>query len=237
MNLHEHSHTPDDNAVNGTTHFCQKMSSGGGGMSMYMTGFHFSLWQTNAPCLNFLWPTWTLDSQWKFYTAMILTMGLGILVEVLPIWKMKFLRHITERTPAAHDQQHQHSKKEQMQILLLSTIHGIQALLGYILMLVAMTYSVELIMSVLTGISLGFYMCFKVKKRLGSSSSSSHRLQESSEMGMGVLGHCNPCCEFVDDSNHLYSALGIDHEEEEDDDVLLDHDQFHSLHHRTKNHT
>mmetsp|Transcript_12925 Transcript_12925/g.24278 ORF Transcript_12925/g.24278 Transcript_12925/m.24278 type:complete len:102 (+) Transcript_12925:448-753(+) len=100
-------------------------------------------------------------------------------------------------------------------------------------MLVAMTYSVELILSVLTGISLGFYICFRVKKRYGSSLSN---LQESSELGMGVLGHCNPCYEYavgdnapVDDSNHLYSALGINQEDEDE--------HFSSLHQRAKNST
>lgn len=203
-------------------------------MSMYMTGFHFSLWETDSPCLNFLWPSFTLESRGKFYMAMIFTVALGILVEVFPLWRMKLLRRM-ERFVAPEQYQHQ-PRKEQLQTLLLSIFHAMQALLGYILMLIAMTYSVELILSILTGVSLGFYMSFKMKKGLGSSSSSSSLLQQRpEELGMGVLGHCNPCCDFVEDyapgegSGHLYSALGIDHE----DDVLDEH--FQSLHHRTKN--
>ena len=66
MNDHDHhSHGGDS-----YQYFCQPMESGKG-MSMYMSGLKSSFMNPDAPCLNLLFPSYTLDSEFKFLVGMI----------------------------------------------------------------------------------------------------------------------------------------------------------------------
>mmetsp|Transcript_4753 Transcript_4753/g.7213 ORF Transcript_4753/g.7213 Transcript_4753/m.7213 type:complete len:217 (+) Transcript_4753:107-757(+) len=191
MEGHDHSSYKDNHMNN----FCQSMSSGGG-MSMYMSGFRSSLLDSDAPCLNLLSPNWTLDSELKFIAGMIAVACLGILLEAIPVWRLRYLARIDRD---GVDRENKNAR------LILTAFHGAQALLGYTLMLAAMTYSVELILSTVIGLSLGFYIFYKPRSILTANQSSSP----------------SPCCEFLDDNadestSALYSQLGPDSNEEED---------------------
>jgi Ctr copper transporter family len=105
------------------------------------SGFHFSLAGHDA-CLNFLFPTWTLNTRGKFYLAMLSAILMGILVQGLAQVRPTLLRRERCADPwVSH--------------FLLTLIHGVQAGLGYLLMLTAMTFSLELLACTLLGLMLG----------------------------------------------------------------------------------
>jgi hypothetical protein len=58
-------------------------------------------------------------------------------------------------------------------------LHGAQALAGYLLMLIAMTYSVELLLSVIAGLGVGYRLFFYRAPATHSSA--------------------NPCCDFLEE--------------------------------------
>ena len=121
----------------GSKGFCQGMF-----MSMSMSGFQWSfLGARNEPgdCLNYLAPAWKLDDQGKFQGAMVYTILLGVLTEGAYAFQGLLQPYIPKR----------------LWHLVHSLLYGIQRFMGYILMLVAMTFSWELFFSVIVGIILG----------------------------------------------------------------------------------
>ena len=82
MNNHHMDHSSHNNMNMGTV--------------MYMDGFHSALFPPSnsspPPCLNLFHPTWTLHTQSRFIFAMIFITGLGMLVEVCGVWRVKCLR-------------------------------------------------------------------------------------------------------------------------------------------------
>lgn len=172
MNDHDHhSHGGDSQ-----NYFCQPMD--GNGMSMYMSGLKSSFMNPDAPCLNLLFPSYTLDSEFKFLAGMILVSGLGLLLEALPHWRRKYIARL-ERVEGNED-------KVQ---LVSSALHGCQALLGYLLMLVAMTYSIELLFSAVLGLSIGYYLFYKQRR---------NRFTGGNEVEPSST---TPCCEFLVEEN------------------------------------
>lgn len=147
----------------------------GGGMIMYMDGFRFSS-TGNQPCLNLYFPSWTLDTPLKFAMALIFVFGLSFSTEAVS----KF-RHNLSKRPVGRDIQARRTRQ-----MLISGLHGIQALLGYVVMLATMTFSVEILVSVVLGLSTGYYFCFAGEA--------------------GLEGHVttNPCCNFMQDESNDY---------------------------------
>ena len=68
--------------------------------------------------------------------------------------------------------------------LAVTTLHGLQALLGYILMLVTMTFSMELLFCVCCGLAVGYAVFF----------------QTSQEEDL-IHVTSNPCCEFMEEES------------------------------------
>jgi len=110
---------------------------------MSMNGFQWSSLVAGkdhpGDCLNYLSTHWKLDDQGKFQGAMVYTILLGILTEgtyalqgILRPCLPKRIRHFVS-----------------------TLLYGVQRFMGYIIMLVAMTYSYELLFSVLVGVMLG----------------------------------------------------------------------------------
>jgi hypothetical protein len=112
---------------------------------MWMTGFQ-SVGDPGDPCVALLFPQWVLDTVPKFALGCCGVFLMGLCVEGL----VKLRRWINqERLPT-------HSRRRWlfwavMQLLL----YGVQLTLGYFLMLIAMTYEVELFLMVITGLVLG----------------------------------------------------------------------------------
>ena len=114
----------------------------GSGTDMFMDGFQFVL-GGDSLCLNFLFPSFTLSSKLKFAMALFGAVGLGFLVEVLTSYRRAVFRRARERGGQARTS--------------LTLLHGAQALIGYVLMCLAMTFSVEILLCVVFGLMLGHY--------------------------------------------------------------------------------
>ncbi|GMH68339.1 hypothetical protein TrST_g1651 [Triparma strigata] len=114
----------------------------GDGTDMFMDGYQFAL-TGNSQCLNFLVPSFTLNSGMKFSLALVLSFALGVGVEALATFRRSVFR--TSRLKGTN------SRK------LLTVLHGSQALLGYLLMCLAMSYSVEVLGSVVVGLMTGHW--------------------------------------------------------------------------------
>ena len=120
------------------------VQGGQGGMIMYMDGFRFSLLGNNNPCLNLYFPGWTLDTRSKFWWAMMGVVLLGIITEAV-----SKLRSLSSKRLSGF-----------LKRLTITVLHGIQALVGYILMLATMTFSIELLVCVIVGLGLGFALFY-----------------------------------------------------------------------------
>jgi hypothetical protein len=116
-----------------------------GGMIMYMDGFRFSLSSSAMnPCLNLYFPSWTLNTRSKFLWAMFGIVMLSIFTEGVSKLRSVLSRRLTGTAKR----------------WIMALIHGVQALVGYILMLAAMTFSVELLACIIFGLGTGFAMFY-----------------------------------------------------------------------------
>mmetsp|Transcript_13917 Transcript_13917/g.21704 ORF Transcript_13917/g.21704 Transcript_13917/m.21704 type:complete len:327 (-) Transcript_13917:67-1047(-) len=144
------------------------LHGGSGGMIMYMDGFRWSL-ADNSPCLNLFFPGWTLDTSGKFAGAVLGVLALAVVTE--GVSKVRYViqrrfrqaRRTSRRSPLQHR-------------CAIASLHTLQALLGYVLMLVTMTFSLELLFTVILGLGVGYFLFF-------------------SEDDQHVT--TNPCCSFM----------------------------------------
>lgn len=148
-------------------------------------GFRFSLHES-SPCLNLYFPGWTLDTRGKFAGAMIGIVLLAVLTEGLSMIRFKL--------------QNSFKSQPQRRRWVLTGVHGLQALTGYILMLATMTFSIELLLCVILGLGLGYGLFYN-------------------EGDTHVT--TNPCCNFIQsEANERETQLHTDdhceHQDEND---------------------
>jgi hypothetical protein len=128
-----------DSGDSGSKPFCSSM-----GMTMSMSGF-FTTNSKDAICINLFLESATLDTQGKFAAGCLGVFLMGILIQLLS-------RVRIEAT----------AKYKKTRVLLKQVINfftfGIQATMGYLLMLAAMTYNVELFLMVVFGLIAGYAM-------------------------------------------------------------------------------
>lgn len=118
--------------------FCSNM---GMNMVMYMQGFQLSTQSKTLPCLNYYFRTWNLSDAGKFKGAMLFSFMLALLTQGLSAVRAAVVRHVKEQ--------------KRLRKTLLVLIFTLQQLLGYLIMLIAMMFSIELILAVVVGIALG----------------------------------------------------------------------------------
>lgn len=116
--------------------FCSGM-----GMDMNMEGFGASLGHSDRSCLNLYFESWTLDSNGKFVAAMSGVLLLGVFAEWLPRYKRKMYGKM---------------KPGAIRLVVISALHMTQLSIGYACMLAAMTYSLELFLCLVAGLTIGF---------------------------------------------------------------------------------
>ena len=173
-------HTSDDDNV-----FCKGM-----GMVMYMEGFQWSLLKTDTPhsCLNFYFPSWTLDTRTKFIGAMICIIIMGIVTEGIGRLKhdiTKKARKISATSSSARSTTNTNTRTIQTRRLwyIQTLLQGCSVFMAYVLMLIVMTYSLEMLCCVILGLVIGYFI-----------------------FGGDLYNHSSsPCCQFLE-------------EEDEDDD-------------------
>ena len=229
MDHHNHNqHLTNDSSSSSS--FCKPMmSSGHGGMIMYMDGFTFSLFHHNnsssssslSPCLNLLFSGYTLDNPYKFILAMIIVTCIGISVEGIAWLKRRYVIGIKKKIRTNNNNDNIHTstaaaattindntnnnnnivddKEYIIAKYVLAGLQGLQAFIGYILMLAVMTYSIELLLSAILGLSLGFIIFGKYKFLLRDNEDII--MTEVSGDGGGGHGESSttPCCDFMDD--------------------------------------
>ena len=120
----------------------------GSGVTMYMDGFYSTLQEErgDTACVNLFFTDWTLNTSVKYCFACLGIFAAGMFVEFLTFCR----KHIVRR--------HRWSIPRDVFMVLL---HGIQVMLGYLLMLAAMSYNVELFVMVVLGLMCG-YACFNL---------------------------------------------------------------------------
>lgn len=114
-----------------------------GGTSMYMDGFHW----LDSTCVIYLFPEWVLSTPGKLAGAAIGSILFGMLLEGV----IRGRRDIVQTMPVSWKR-----------LGVSSTIYGMQLMMGYLLMLVVMTYSAPLFLSVIIGLMLG-HIVFNAK--------------------------------------------------------------------------
>lgn len=148
---------PDDS--NSTVaEFCRGMP-----MSMFMDGFHWSLHHPSHPnnntatgtttppdCLIYFVTGWVLDDADKFKGAIIFSFLLALCMEILS----------AIRGAAAH---YLHQNKW-LRFVGLTLIYGLQALLGYLLMFLSMTFSIEILLAAIVGLCVGNIALFRYEE-------------------------------------------------------------------------
>jgi len=105
---------------------------------------------------------------------------LGIFVEGVS----KFRHRISRSARIANRSPDQKSWNPHVLRWTITALHGSQALVGYILMLATMTFSVELLFSAIVGLSLGYAIFFQTEQ---------HYLESSAHVTT------NPCCGFMEE--------------------------------------
>jgi hypothetical protein len=120
----------------------------GDGTSMSMTGFFSIVEDTSGstPCVNLLFEEWTLDNSTKFGVACFGILCIGIIVQYLTLLKSQLKKQFPQLL----------QKSIYLFRFVKMLIFGIQIVLSYFLMLVAMTYSVELFTMVVVGLTIGY---------------------------------------------------------------------------------
>ena len=123
---------------------------------MFMDGFHAVLFGGgDTLCLNFYLKSFHLSSALKFIVGLFAVFGLGVSVEAMGSYRRKLDKGA--RKKGVRDRKNRR--------VLFAVLHFVQAVMGYVLMLATMTYSVEMLVAACLGLSVGFAI-FSDKVRL-----------------------------------------------------------------------
>ena len=119
---------------------------GGMNMDMFMRGFQRTFSSSPKPCLVYYFQSWVLSDEGKFKGAMVYSFLLGLLTQGLTVMRAIVVVHVPRKK------------------YILVGIYVLQMFMGYILMFVAMTYSVELLLSVVMGLAFGYFVFHRGKQ-------------------------------------------------------------------------
>jgi len=151
---HHNTSTPDDQQDDNTPGHHQQETPDGdfedkwcyGGTSMYMDGFHW----THSTCVIYLFPEWVLSTRGKLVAASFGTVVFGALLE--------FVIFHRRRTISAFSPGYK-------RLAASSLFYGTQLTMGYMIMLIIMTYSGALFLSTVLGL-VGGHIFFNSKDAL-----------------------------------------------------------------------
>ena len=138
--------------------FCR---NGSFSTDMNMKGF-FSSRQDLKPCIILFFKAWELDTRTKFAFGCIGVIILGIMVEACIALRRNFSSSSKRRFVRKL------RSKPSVQYLISILLFGVNLALGYMAMLVAMTYSLELFLCIVMGIMIG-HAIFNMKQPVGES--------------------------------------------------------------------
>lgn len=198
---HEH-HLSGVESVEAVSSFCQTTMS----MTMYMDGFKFSLFNKSSHCLNLYFSNFTLDTRFKFVMAMIVVMCIGVSLEGMSSLKRRYVSGLKKKWNIHNNNNNRSRNNGDFNIdndrnqdgflqakFVLTGFQGLQAFTGYVLMLATMTYSIELLLSAVAGLAIGFFIFGKYKPFLRTNSDD-ERGGDTTGIGRGST----PCCGYDD---------------------------------------
>jgi len=181
FNMHDNDETLNAFLSSKQNTFCN------GNMAMNMDGFVLNLkGGKDTTCINYLLPSLTLNTRGKFIIAMIITVGFGILLEYLSKVRNSYQKRFYYNSRTTRGKSTDKYK--------LFLLHLLQSFLGYIGMMIAMTYSLELLFCTVFGLGLGYAYFFVVSSGttvIGNETSNVNYSQ--------VVSTSNPCCNFVNE--------------------------------------
>mmetsp|Transcript_147226 Transcript_147226/g.470577 ORF Transcript_147226/g.470577 Transcript_147226/m.470577 type:complete len:1524 (-) Transcript_147226:187-4758(-) len=129
----------EEKAERGRSRFCLSP-----GADMYMTGFHF-VGDPDDNCLVYLMPSLVLDTPIKFWTAVVTTFFLCF-----------FGPEILRRWLATASREKPEGKLHRIaQVVQVRTLNLLCVMHAYLIMLLSMTFSIEIFMSIVLGLALG----------------------------------------------------------------------------------
>ncbi len=120
----------DQSSSNGERKYCY------GSTAMYMQGFE---WE-GTTCVVFLFAPWVISTRAAMVGACIGTILLAILTEIVTRHRRSLLNRITT---------------SRVKVFASAFLYSIQVTMGYVVMLLIMTYSGPLVLSVILGLSIG----------------------------------------------------------------------------------
>lgn len=120
---------------------------------MFMDGFHSSL-DRAQDCLSYFVRNWTLDDRSKFIGAMLYSFLLAMIMEALSAVRVSMQRQARHAGSCLQ-------QRPRLRATLLTAVYTAQGLLGYLIMLLTMSFSMELLASVLVGLMVGNVLFFK----------------------------------------------------------------------------
>merc|ERR1711862_623876 len=180
-----------------------------GGTSMYMDGFQ---WR-GVYCVIYQFPAWTLNARWKVFLACVGTILSGIFLEGI----------ITARRQILLSKEFR-KKSRNMKLYISMSIYGIQVTVGYLVMLIVMTYNIPLFICVILGLMIG-HVLFQVidimkvsskvlpkNKKLEAYSVNNSVSHKSSSI---IIEGATPCCQ-----NHVVS---LDNNDDDNENNSNDH--------------
>jgi len=172
-------------------------------MTMYMDGFRLTLSQNHdAPCINLFFPQWTLNTRERFFLAMAGVLLLGVAIEGVATTRTKYLAKVGLTEGGR--------RESSVRVQLVMTLcHGLQACMGYLLMLVTMTYSIELFLCTVSGLSVGYFISLSYRALPSSSATS-------------------PCCDFSEEDSVSNGSSEYQRIRDGDDEVTITHGTFES---------
>jgi Ctr copper transporter family len=137
--------------------FCRGMY-----MTMFMDGLHWTIFFTrqnpSSQCLNYFVNSWKLENPSKFRGVMLFSFLLALLLEGVAAARSVCVRYFsTSDINNTHKRQQYFSLKSNglRKHFILTIVYGLQAILGYLLMFVVMSFSIELIVSLIFGLVVG----------------------------------------------------------------------------------
>ena len=163
--MHDHvSVMVDDANHDDDRHLLLCSSSNDTGMVMYMEGFRWTL-KGGGSCLNFFVASWKLNTVPRFVASMVVVLVLGIATEGIARWKHTNAMAWKKKQQTANNANHNNNNnnnrnrnRRRLRALQQACLQALSILLAYLLMLVVMTYSLELLLCVLGGLMVGYYV-------------------------------------------------------------------------------
>ncbi|EEC45030.1 predicted protein [Phaeodactylum tricornutum CCAP 1055/1] len=144
---HDHHQDMPDQTDGGHAHDKDKFCSGMMPMSMFMDGFRVTLNRPENDCLMYFVQSWTLKDADSFKGACVFSFLLAVFLEGLSAVRSTVQRNTSQPRWTRHG--------------LLTAIYAVQALLGYLVMFLAMSYSIELVFSAVFGLAFGNLVFFR----------------------------------------------------------------------------